>query len=46
MTWYAKGFEGAAQLRQRLCRIESVEEGTRLLNGAIEDLSEITLAAV
>ena len=35
MTWYAKGFEGAAELRDQLCRIQSVDEGTQLLNQAI-----------
>lgn len=40
MTWYAKGFEGAADLRDRLCRIESVEQGCALLNEAIRYLQE------
>lgn len=35
MSWYVTGFEGAAQLRQRLCRIESVEEGQLLLDEAL-----------
>ncbi|MEM6424698.1 MAG: tRNA dihydrouridine synthase DusB [Cyanobacteria bacterium P01_D01_bin.128] len=35
MTWYCKGFPGAAELRDRLCRIESVEGGCDLLDGAI-----------
>lgn len=39
MTWYARGFEGAAELRDRLCRIESVVEGHALLDGAIEALT-------
>ncbi|MCM1981770.1 tRNA dihydrouridine synthase DusB [Lyngbya confervoides] len=38
MTWYVKGFEGAADLRDRLCRIQSVEEGTQLLQAAIAAL--------
>ncbi|NEP16454.1 MAG: tRNA dihydrouridine synthase DusB [Leptolyngbya sp. SIO4C1] len=38
MTWYAKGFEGAAELRDRLCRIESVEQGHQFLEQAIAQL--------
>lgn len=38
MTWYAKGFPGANQLRDRLTRIESVEEGCELINRAIDCL--------
>ncbi|MCS6814148.1 MAG: tRNA dihydrouridine synthase DusB [Cyanobacteria bacterium] len=36
MTWYAKGFPGAADLRGQLCRIETVDEGLALLEQAIE----------
>ncbi|NJL85466.1 MAG: tRNA dihydrouridine synthase DusB [Leptolyngbyaceae cyanobacterium SM1_1_3] len=39
MAWYAKGFEGAADLRDRLCQIETVEEGCELLERAIALLS-------
>ncbi len=39
MTWYVKGFAGAAELREQLCRIESVEEGDTLLAGAIARLA-------
>ncbi|MGB3616330.1 MAG: tRNA dihydrouridine synthase DusB [Elainellaceae cyanobacterium] len=35
MAWYAKEFPGAAELRDRLCRIESVAEGHALLEDAI-----------
>jgi tRNA-dihydrouridine synthase B len=35
MTWYAKGFPGAADLRQQLCQIESVQQGLDLLEQAI-----------
>nr|WP_017714254.1 tRNA dihydrouridine synthase DusB [Prochlorothrix hollandica] len=35
MTWYVKGFEGAADWRQQLARINSVAEGIALLEGAI-----------
>ncbi len=38
MTWYAKGFSGAAELRDQLCRITSVEEGCSLLENAIEQI--------
>lgn len=34
MAWYAKGFPGAAQLREKLSRIASVEEGVELLDRA------------
>ena len=40
MAWYAKGFEGAADLRDRLCQIESVEQGCALLAEAIHHLQE------
>lgn len=39
MTWYVKGFTGAAELRDRMCQMQSVEEGTQLLEDAIADLS-------
>jgi tRNA-dihydrouridine synthase B len=38
MTWYAKGFTGAAELRKALSLIETVEMGQALLDGAIEKL--------
>jgi len=38
MAWYAKGFPGAAELRDQLCRIESVAAGQALLEGAISRL--------
>ncbi|MGF1537020.1 MAG: tRNA dihydrouridine synthase DusB [Elainellaceae cyanobacterium] len=40
MAWYAKGFPGAAELRDKLCRIESVAEGHDLLQGAISVLED------
>jgi nifR3 family TIM-barrel protein len=40
MTWYVKGFAGAAELREALCRIESVAEGETLLQMAIADLKD------
>jgi len=39
MAWYAKGFAGAAELRGQLCRIETVEQGVELIEGAIANLS-------
>jgi len=39
MAWYAKGFPGAAELRDQLCRIESVSQGLTLLEGAIVQLA-------
>ncbi len=38
MVWYAKDFEDAATLRDRLSRIESVEAGCALLDEAIQNL--------
>lgn len=38
MTWYVKGFAGAAELRDALCQIESVAAGENLLQGAIAQL--------
>ncbi|WP_448560563.1 tRNA dihydrouridine synthase DusB [Trichothermofontia sp.] len=35
MAWYAKGFIGAAELRQQLCQIESLAQGWALLEQAI-----------
>lgn len=32
LCWYARGFNGAAELRQQLCRIESVAQGCALLD--------------
>ena len=39
LAWYAKGFAGAGELRDRLSRIETVEEGLHLLDEAIGLLS-------
>lgn len=36
MTWYAKGFVGANELRNQLARIETVSEGVGLIDRAIE----------
>jgi tRNA-dihydrouridine synthase B len=39
MTWYAKGFKGAAELREQLSRIASVAEGCELIDRALEGLA-------
>ncbi len=36
LAWYAKGFSGASQLREKLSQIQSLEEGLMLLDLAIE----------
>ncbi|MDJ1184701.1 tRNA dihydrouridine synthase DusB [Roseofilum casamattae] len=52
MTWYAKEFYGAGELRGQLARINSVEEGVGLIDGAIaqlvqlEERSEILMSQV
>jgi len=38
MAWYTKGFPGAADLREELCRIDKVEQGYVLLDRALEKL--------
>lgn len=38
MAWYCKGFAGAAQLRDELSRISSIEEGLQLLEATIINL--------
>jgi nifR3 family TIM-barrel protein len=35
LTWYCKEFPGASELRDKCCRIESVEEGLNLLDEGI-----------
>ena len=37
MTWYVKGFPGANELRNRLAKIESVEQGCDLIDLAIAE---------
>lgn len=39
MTWYAKGFVGAADLRGQLSVIETVQQGVDLIERAIEQLA-------
>ena len=43
MAWYTKGFPGAAELRDQLCRIETVEAGCALLDRAMDDLRDRVL---
>jgi tRNA-dihydrouridine synthase len=38
MTWYTKGFSGAAQLRGQLAVIETVDQGVELIEQAIAQL--------
>ncbi len=38
MAWYCKGFVGASHLRDKLSRIESVEQGCELIDRAIAQL--------
>ncbi|HEY9635681.1 MAG TPA: tRNA dihydrouridine synthase DusB [Coleofasciculaceae cyanobacterium] len=42
MTWYAKGFAGAAELRGQLAVIETVEQGVELIDNAIAQLKSET----
>ncbi|MEM9771422.1 MAG: tRNA dihydrouridine synthase DusB [Cyanobacteria bacterium P01_D01_bin.73] len=39
MTWYAKGFPGSSELRGKLCRVDSVEEGHALIDSALASLA-------
>ena len=41
MTWYAKGFAGAADLRGHISVIETVEQGLELLDRAIDRLQAL-----
>ncbi|MCY7273533.1 MAG: tRNA dihydrouridine synthase DusB, partial [Phormidesmis sp. CAN_BIN44] len=40
MTWYAKGFDGAADLRGKLSLVENVGQGLALIDVAIERLAQ------
>lgn len=40
MTWYAKGFTGAAQLRGELCLIDTVTQGVVLIDRAMDVLQQ------
>ena len=39
MTWYAKGFPNAGELRDKLARMETVTEGCDLIDRAIDCLN-------
>jgi hypothetical protein len=39
MTWYAKGFAGAADLRGKLSLMETVQQGLDLIDRAKENLT-------
>ena len=39
LTWYAKGFDGAADLRGKLSLIENVDQGLEIIDRAIERLT-------
>ena len=43
MAWYAKGFEGAAELRQQFNTVETVIDGEALIDEAIENLGKENL---
>jgi tRNA-dihydrouridine synthase len=38
MTWYAKGFYGAAELRGQLCQIETAADGVALIDRTIAQI--------
>jgi nifR3 family TIM-barrel protein len=40
MTWYAKGFPGAAELRGQLSTIETLQQGLQLIDQGIEHLMQ------
>ncbi len=42
LTWYAKDFMGAADLRGKLSTIETVQQGLDLIDQAIENLKIVT----
>lgn len=43
MTWYAKGFSGAAELRGQLSTIETVNQGIDIIDRAIAQLADSVL---
>ncbi len=42
LAWYAKGFVGAGELRDRLSRIETVGQGVELIDGVIAQLMTVS----
>ena len=45
LAWYCKGFNGAAELRDRLTHIESLEQGLGILEEAVRDSATASLVA-
>ncbi|KJH72705.1 tRNA dihydrouridine synthase DusB [Aliterella atlantica] len=43
MTWYAKGFSGAAELRGQLSTIETVNQGLEIIDKAIAQIADSVL---
>ncbi|MGL4883674.1 MAG: tRNA dihydrouridine synthase DusB [Waterburya sp.] len=41
LAWYCKGFSGAAELREQVSQITSLEEGYAILDRAIQRLTEV-----
>jgi tRNA-dihydrouridine synthase B len=39
MTWYAKGFMGASELRGQLATVETLDQGLALMDRAIDRLA-------
>jgi tRNA-dihydrouridine synthase B len=46
MTWYAKGFPGAADLRGKLCLVENVQQGLDLIDAAIDSLPHANTSSI
>jgi nifR3 family TIM-barrel protein len=46
MTWYAKGFTGAAELRGQLSTIETLQQGLQLIDQGIDRLQQELLLTV
>jgi tRNA-dihydrouridine synthase B len=45
MTWYAKSFAGAAELRGQLAVIETLEQGLEIIDKAIARLNDDSLVS-
>ncbi|VXD15124.1 putative tRNA-dihydrouridine synthase 1 [Planktothrix serta PCC 8927] len=45
LTWYAKGFPGAQELRDHLAKIETLAQGWQLLDNAINQLARNSFVA-
>ncbi|MGQ4649431.1 tRNA dihydrouridine synthase DusB [Lyngbya aestuarii] len=46
LTWYAKGFAGAGELRNRLSRVETLIQGVELIEGMIALLNTASTTSV